>query len=440
MPSYDQGYQAGAKQGTVLLAVGASAAACTTDLSQEASNMTAGTNCVYANTDNRFDYSGPRTIFATVTLDTNDTGYIFFQGTSTTETAMRADGSGGLIITHEGSDIGAFTPAGLSSTARAFHVAWVTEPNPDTTGASDAYISWIITWDVTNTVAGRAGPWTHTAKSTDNTIALYGAATTVGASRFTGTTTRIGFHQRAMTLTEIFCDYETAAGTLSTEVATGNEAIPYTLAMGLGDRNELYGPANAWAAHNHASLRRRTVTGRSMRLDPVTIDTTTHTSNSRVRLVTWDSLYRWRMGWLWSLPVAPTVSHVWVRMHCDLWVTTGAAVPTGLRIYSANRPPVLADAAGSEPYEHNYIGSVVTRDDTAAGLGSWTVEGYLPIARGREGMREGWTYLLAAYAFDPANASANDANARLRINCVQFAPCYRLPDTGEGPALPGESG
>jgi hypothetical protein len=105
-----------------------------------------------------------------------------------------------------------------------------------------------------------------------------------------------------------------------------------------------------------------------------------------------------------------------VRLQVRSWVTSGLAVPLGLRVYSLNRRP--DDPAGG-PLVVRQVGEVVSRNDTSTGTGGWDIEQLLELAVGSDG----WTYLCPAFQVDPAGASANDANARAQIRAFHAVPC-----------------
>lgn len=440
MPSYEQGYQDGAKQGTRYLGEGATWADLATDLSQYATDFTDGTTYAYEDPCARFDLAAPRTIHAQLEVGDASEGVVYWhdQAAGVGPTLLEVQTGGLLIATENGTAIGTLA-LDVDGTPRAYEVAWVSELNPDATGGGDAVVSWLLAYDTANTIPLRLGPIAHAARPTDATSAASWGADPVGDSAYTDAITRVSLHDRAWTLAEIVDTWVSTTAAPTVDATVEREALPLTLDSGVGDRSERQGPPGAWSARSLRQLRRRLVTGRSLRLEPVTLTSSSHTANPWTRLAVGSSAYRWRLGWLWALPVAPTVSHAWVRVHADLWVTSGAAVPVGLRVYSANRPPVLADLDGAEPYDQRWIGDVITRDDEEPGGGEWTLDGLLPIRRGTEGQRRGWTYVMLAYAFDPEAASGNDGNARLQVNAIQIAPCYLEPDPG-GPVEGGESG
>lgn len=432
--SWEQGYQTGAKQGTVMLGLDAGSgwSDLATDLSQEATNLTSAASSAYETTATRFNISHPRTIHLSIEVDTGSSGTLYDQGTGSTRTRLRVDGSQNLIAEYGGATLGTLALPGVSGTLETYEVAWISVENPDTTSVSDLVASWLIVHTDGGAGSARLGPFFHRAKGSTTAEARFGADAG-GGSTYTDTVNTIGFHRREMTLAEIYNDWVGSTSVPTVEGEILRQDVPLDVSSGIGDQNELQGPPGAWAAYAHRHLRRRTMSGRSIPLYADTLSTTFHTSNEHVRLAPESSDYRINLAWIFAVPVPPTASHLWIRVHADLWVTSGAAVPTGIRAIVANRPPQLANAVGAEAYEQRHRTAVVTRDDGGSGSGAWSFAELVPIVRGTEGLRQGWAYVMLAYAFDPANASANDANARAIFNMVQIAPEYVPPDPGDLP-------
>lgn len=437
MPDYDQGRQTGAKFGTVFYS--SSAGGLEADLSQEHTDITVGTSCVYANGDGRFNRSSPRSVHFQVTIASTSAGTLFLQGSSGSEQTLVV-ASGTVTAAVNGVDIGSLTPTGLTSTARAHQLAWVTEPNPDTTGPTDAEISWLFCWNENSSRASRVGPFAHEAAASADDLVVFGAADDSGTDAYSGTISIVSFHHRALTLREVYNDHVSAAGAIDTDCVVGREAIPLTLESGIGDQDQCYGPTHYWAARNHQNLRRRTATARAMRFPTLLLSDSYASASEEWIYAVPGTDYRAHLGHIMAIPVQPTCNRLWVRAHVKLWVTSGSAVPTGLRVYSCNRPLLLFDDTEAEPLELSYLGDVVTRNDGALGVGSWTLDGFLTIKRSgsADAMREGWTYVALAWAIDPAAASANDANARVQWNAIQLVPCYATPVPNGPGGIPGE--
>ncbi len=427
MPTYEQESQHGARRGCMYFAEGVSWSDLATDLSQESIDMIEAPSCAYAEMDARFAYSSPRTIMVTAELNSESDGALFYQGDAVDYAGLYVT-AGQVIAIHNGA--AAMSLVLTSDPAnRTYHIAWITEENPDTAGPDDAYVSWIVAWDVNGGVAIRSLPFIHGTNDAPTDLACWGARDAAGLNAFDGSITRVGFHHRALTLSEIHDDYVAAAGLLTTGVNVERPQLPLTLAAGLGARDDLHGPVYAWAASQHHQLRRRTSTGRTIRCEPIPITVDWHAGNPRVRLAPQSTSYRMVLGWHWPLPVQPVHSHIWVRVHATI---TGSVMnpiaPVGLRAYSSNKPPQLA-VPGGEAYDQTYRGDTVARNDVTPTNGEWTLDELVPIKRGTEGLREGWTYVSLAYALFP---DVGLSDPTLRANVVQLVPCsVPIDDGGE---------
>ena len=126
------------------------------------------------------------------------------------------------------------------------------------------------------------------------------------------------------------------------------------------------------------------------------------------------------------IAVPPGATHAFVRVHLRSWVTSGSAVPLGIRCYALNRPPDTTQigAAPAPPLEYDYRGAVRTVDHGSTGTGEWIDLGLVRLPR-FTGPAKGWTettHLCLAYAWDPAAASVNDVNARAQIFAWHVRP------------------
>jgi hypothetical protein len=234
------------------------------------------------------------------------------------------------------------------------------------------------------------GPIAHEAANAAADFLCIGAFDEFATDAYDGLITIVSVHHRAMTLRELHNDHVAAAGTLVTDCLVGREAIPLTLESGIGAQDECYGPTHYWAARNHQNLRRRTATARAERFPALLLSDGYASASEEWIYAVPGTDYRAHLGQIMAIPVQPTCNRLWVRAHVKLWVTSGAAVPTGLRVYSCNRPPVLFDDTEAEPLTSSYLESVVTRNDGALGAGSWTIEGFVTIRRSSsaDAMRE----------------------------------------------------
>lgn len=424
--SYLQGYDALAKQSTRYVATGASITACDTDRSQYGTDLSVGTDCVYEAATTRFNRDGPRTIGLQIVWGGAGTLYQHASAGNLESITIAAE-----VITANvnGSGVGTLDFS-AASPGDVVLVAWATEANPDTTGASDAMQSWLIAINTTTGNVERSA-FTHAAKNLVSATAIWGAAATTGTSAYSDDITGIWFENRVQSGAEIAADWYTALADLTTDSETDHEhqGIPVD-ADTLDDvAGGFHGPSIQWAADATRRLIRRTLSplvNHRFRVRPEWSDAGL-AGTPFLRLAPNSTNYTMSLAWLFAAPVPDTCSHVWVRVHLRSRVTSGAAVPLGVRLYSMSRPlgalgiaGVGGPAAATEIY---YCQATLTRDD--AGVGEYTVVGYTRIARGTSGIRDGMTYLALAFAVDPAAASANDAAARFTLQALHVVPDFR---------------
>lgn len=428
---YLQGYEPSAKQSTRYLARGSAITSCQTDLSQYATDLTVGTSVVYESTTTRFNRGEPRTIGLIVTANNTDTGTLYRHGTAgnlellqfSSANTIRAYVNNTLVLT--------YTVTGLGASREELVIAWISEPNPDTTGASDAVQSWLLVWNTADGTFDRTR-FTHATKSLQSTTAYWGANDSIGTSAFSGTITEIWFENRCQSATEIAIDRVETRTEPSTSVEQDSEhqGIPVTPDT-IDSRNYHHGPSLAWAANATRRLYRRTLSpfvNERCRVVPAWTSSLLTGGDPFLRAPPGASAWAMALGWLHAAPVPETCSHAWVRVHVRSAVSSGAAVPIGIRVYSFSRPPgsmpIAVDAGPPDPLESYYVEQQFTRDDTGTN-GEYTVMGLLPIARGRGGVHEGMTYLALALAVDPQSTSANDAAETVTVRCIHVVPCVR---------------
>jgi len=432
--SYEQGYDAQAKQSTRFLARGASVTSLTTDLSQRLTDVTAGTSSVYETSSSRFNHGSPRTIGVRVEMSSANTGTLWRRNTAgnTERLSFSAANTIRIVVANATvTELAVTAPTGTDECV----IAWVTEANPDTTGAGDAYRSRIMHWNVTDGTF-TATPWVaHVAITTASaTTAVYGADDSAGASAFAGTMTAAWFENRVQTGAEIAADWVQTRIVVSSDLEIVRQGFP-PQADTLDARNQWHGPAMMWVADATRRMIRRTfspVWNECMTTQPAWSDALLVDSPA-IRGAPGASDWRIHRAWRRVVPVPVTASHVWVRVHVRTYVTSGAAVPLGIRAYSWNRIPGVPSEEGGppEPLVQYWTPTVtISRDDTSTGLGSYSTLGLLPISRGRSGVMDNKTAIAIAFNIDPAAASANDAAERFVLRAVHVVPVWYEPTNG----------
>lgn len=433
--SYQQGYDAQAKQSTRYLARGASITACNTDASQYLTNITAGTGCVLeaSPASARFDFSHPRSIGLVITANNTDTGSLFRHGAAS-PTRFEMSAASTLRITVNNTAIGTLALTGLDGVRDTLVVAWTSRANPDTTGAADAVESTIHAWNDTNSTYERA-TYTHAASTAKTQTAFFGAADNASTLIYSGAITTIWFENREQSAAEIANDWVTARTRPTSSFPFAGQGHP-PQADTIDAVNYHHGPSAIWAADATRRMARRCLSplwNEVFSAQVIWDDATLVAADPMIRGAPESNDYRMHLSWRTTVPIPDTCNCVWARVHLRSWTTSGAAVPIGVRLYSFSRPPGApledGDDGAADPLVSYYGQSTVTRDDDLVS-GEYTVLGLIPIARGRAGAYANTSTFAIALNVDPAAISGNDANARIVVKAVHVVPCFRDEDGG----------
>lgn len=431
-----QGSQTNAKPDTVGLWL---ADDLVTDLGQHAEDLTVspvGALGFYgafrdADTTRQLTGEGGREVYVRVDLRAGgDTDQVLIAlgpwddaGASTFAIALNSSGEVECLIDGATSTVHAF--AAISSTLQEVSFCWSTRANPDTTGAGDALISELSIYGHTDAAFEEVPQWTHAIGTIyDPSVSLsvggYGNAFGWILDSRQVHAARIGAAWHT--------NVEFAEDWIAPRSAHGS-ALPQVLeplVLGetsqIGRESELIGSANIGAVAASANANR--VRMLSNLVNEVYSDarTLSTTPSPTQRLITapGSAAYKVDAASIRWIP-HPGLGLAWVRVHVQSWVTAGAAVPIGIRCYAFNRPPLgvgpLIEGLPTPALELDYVGAMITVDHGAAGVGEWLDLGVLRVPRftGAAPTWSGTTILALAHAFDPASASANDANARIKI-------------------------
>lgn len=407
--------EAASKQSTFYLGKSASGlwSELATDLSHYFDNFTAGAGNASEDIpgSQRFNVSDPRTIGAVVEIDNADSGSIFQHSTGSTLLRFDVSPAGTLRATSNNTVVGSLTIPGLSGSASQYVLAWASRANPLTTGAGDAVQSWLYAIDVAGGEVARA-EFFHAVKNP-------GLLATSRWGGLSGTFTGVWFAGACQSLTEIARDWGVTSETApSTDCDLDLPPLPFTLAMGLGDESQIYGPVPQWAAVHvkHAMRRTWSPLANKVFLSQPTLQSTTGVSSAAYRFAPGSTAYRMNRGWIHPAPVPPGVTHAWVRLNVRSWVTSGDPVPLGVRVYSMSKLP---DKPGGALVVRQ-VGEVITRDDTSSGDGGWDINAIVELAVGDDG----WTYLCPAFAINPGGDPEDGGNARAQIRALHVVPCF----------------
>ena len=429
--AYQQGYDPQAKPSTRLLARGANAVGCNTDLCQYLTNLSTNVTYCFEASTTRFNYSHPRTIGIRCNMTNAHTGTLFRHGSGANTEALQFSSGNNIRVIVANTILFTQALTVLTGSADEIVIAWRSEANPDTTGAANAVRSFLDIWNVTAGTHQRI-EFAHVTKPLQaGATAVWGANTHPAGTAFGGTITAWWYENRLQSATEIAVDWVETRSEPSTDVDTESEdqGLPVTTAARFEGRDYFQGPSALIAVEKTRRLIRRTLSplyNKSFRgrttWDDADLDAT---DNPKIRAAPGDPGYRLFLGWLQVAAVPDTCTHLWVRVHVQS-SSSSTAVPVGVRFYSFNRPPgglgIAAEGLPPEPLRYEQVTEVINRDDT--GVGEWCVEQRVPIARGTQGIRKNKTYLAIALQVDPEAAVANDADATVIVKACHAVPCF----------------
>ena len=219
------------------------------DVSQEFTNITSTTGGAYEAPSARtaIEYTG-RELTVVFTASTSSSGTILYRGdTSATNVDFDIDvSSSALRLTDANGLLLSVTIAGVSASALPFNAHFCTRPNPETTGASDAYTTECVIEDV----AG--GKWAHGRVNHANAAHTASHNFSVGgrwngtalANAYSDTIASVRVGTRFKSSTEFKVDF---SATATPTPSTGeNQAAPFVAVDGsseIGDGGSVAGPA-----------------------------------------------------------------------------------------------------------------------------------------------------------------------------------------------------
>lgn len=425
------------KQSTRFRGIGASIAACFEDLGQYDTDLSIGGTAQHlfeaSPASARFDVGGGvRTILFRLEANDTDTGNLYRHGAADPD-RLRFSAANTIQAVVNNSTVLTYTVTGLTAVRKQMVIAWVTQPNDDTTGASDAMLSHLLVWNVTDGTFDQVA-FEHAASTTKAQTIFFGAADNTPTLVFTGTITGIHFEGRRASATEIAHDWIANLATPSTETENDHQGLPPSTDIALDAQNYFHGPLAAWCTDVTRRLRYRLLSSlwnECMRISTeLTQAELASATDPWIRGAPDSNTWRMHFTFLRSYPVPPWATHLWVRVQLRSYVAAGAPVPLGVRLYSFNKNPSIPGGEALVPY---HAQEIVTRDD--AGEGSYVLRKRVPISKDAQG----WTWLAVALAVDPLAASANDSNARVRVQAVHASPTVydELGDAGFGGGLGG---
>ena len=432
-----QGTEPLAKADTVLYCTTAFGSLAT-DLSQYDDNLTADTTAVYELNSALRGVTGEtgRNLWARVSVATTDTNkFILIHGSTSSSSSntfsIYLDGTGKITFA-QGSTTLLQVTHGLAVTS-SLGIMWSTRPNPDTTGASNAQISEFAVYNFT------ASAWIGERLQVAHAVATTNAAwsLTVGGWYSGGAVTSKSGQVASCRIGKAFYptaeqaeDWIAARSAFAPTYVETLEPLPLTVASELANESEWAGMANVGYAAAAANANRARCLSNlvgEVYSDARTLTNTPSPTQWLIAPPGGSTKYRLDVTRLRWLP-HPGPTRAWVRVHVQSWVTAGAAVPIGLRCYAFNRPHIGAglkiEGYPAPALDFDFCSATLTANHGSGGVGVWLDLGLLrlPSFTGGSPSWSGTLTLGLAHAFDPANASANDANARLKIKAWTVRP------------------
>jgi len=428
-----QGGQTNAKEDTVLLLL----ASVTDDVSQYNIDLTSSGSGGYESTSARGAQTGEREIYVrwTATKTEASAALAYHGNTGITDYTwlVATDGSGYLCCYQNAS---AVWQSAATVDADDYSIAWSMRDNPQTTGASDAKISEVCVYDHTTAGIWEIAQFTHAAPTTNASWNLSVSGIWDGAALVntpTNATAKVRVSTAYHPNVEFFEDWLAARTAYAGDQTPIAEPVgPLPISSGLGDMGQFAGrhPWGYAAAHAEAVRRRcwaplvNAVYGDAQEL------VVTPAPTQWAVLGPGSSKYYMMLSYLKWTAVPRGATHAWVRVHVVSYVTSGASVPIGVRIYAMNRPPAKHKIGPVQAPSLEVYHATATLDadhGSAAGTGAWLSLGWVRLPRFRQALG-GWTdtvHLALAYDIDPAAASANDAAERLIIDAWHVRPDFR---------------
>lgn len=365
------------------------------DSSQWSSSLIASPEAFYEDPSARaaLDGTAPgRTLVASIELDTSMSGtLISFGADLAANPAYEITVSGGDVFAYQnGTAVLEETAPNVDGTAKTYIVAWATEPNPATTGASDALRSEFSIYDVD----GAELLWTtadHAVVSAGSTGALSIGGEWDGSTMtnvFDGTINEVAILARFATRTEIRERFVAQTSAPSVDGITAVEAP--VLPSQITEAGALAGPAYQAAAASMAVGRNRhrlaspliqmiTPSAPWIPLDP-------RTGWPDTWVITLSDGFHTGLGWLWRRRVPTHLGWLRASVHWAARDTGASAVDCDLRIYCSDRHPGIAQQWSS---------ATLTRTtDDDAGLGAFEDFDLLRVRRDADGYSWIW---LAGY-------------------------------------------
>lgn len=418
-----QGDVSNAKDDTRLLATGAAIINCTTDLSHQADNLTAGAGWVSEADSARWDEATlPLAVDVVCTANSTDTGYLYSHENALA--GLRVSIAAGPVVEVRVNAVlvASVAVTGIAGSREGLVISWSMEANPFTTGAADAVRSEVHVFNTTDGTHFQAAA-THEVPVNSSGAAVWGARTTAGGNVYSGVMTTIRwsvgrFHPAA----ESREDFVGLTAAPSLAFGERREVPVPTRDSGVGAHGYFAGPIYqaAAAALGQVDIRQASPAVSELYRDVVSHDNTPSTVRS------WPSPdgdgFTFFGMFLVRHPVPKTCNRLQVRVHLQCY-RVDVALPDDVlvRCYSMKRPPGpgIANKAGQVAWTRFYQEVTVNSVDGSGTTGGdvYTFDP-LWIARDRT---TNFTWLALAFLVEDANGGGI-ADQRWRVRSWMVEP------------------
>lgn len=391
------------------------------DRSDQGTNLTVGTDCIYTTSFARFDRPNRHEITFQLLLNDTNSGVLYNTGGSGFGLSVDA----GVVSVLAGEAVIAeHTIENITSTDAQFVISWNVEP------ALQSAFECRSELHVLNLTEGTVelffAEFDEPASPSGEVV--FGAAANDGTNAYDNTIYLIRYGARFHTSVETSEDFAGLSEAPTTELVFEPELLDMADDCGVWEEGEFHGPAMAWASAHHRGMLRRVMSPLVNQYyhNPAELDIDSADSPFWKYFGT----VGYGLMYLHRVPIARTANRLYVRVFLET-STTGGTLSYEIRCYSMTKlPGVSGDFVGPgdppEPARKAYVSATINRNDSTGG--QWSELGFLAPQYTRDGM----TYLaLALVGFD----SAGHAQSAW-IHGWQVIPCQL--DVGDGGFGPGD--
>lgn len=300
-----------------------------------------------------------------------------------------------FYLSEGGANVATLALPGTITTNERIHICAITYPNPETTGASDALITELFAYNENDDAY--AATWAAHTLQTGADTREFQVMAEAGLNGYTGDVHELRVGEAPHTGREWAGDWYRNDTVPIFDGATRLEPPVPTQASGFGDDGELVGGQYSLTAKgvNEADLRLVSPLVNLQFNNPPTQE--------------WPGLpdpfnrdqgdpeggsYEVYAQYMPSAKVPDQVNFARVRVHVQLWATSGGPDKISVKCFSMKRLPIIGGLANPlnppTPIDARSVEENTTTDHTSGGIGEWlgtarTFDSLLPIQRNNDG-------------------------------------------------------